>query len=208
MKIETIFVMERKNLGNYEHIEMSATAKVEDGEDAYSAMLSLKSVISMAIVAKLATVTVDREALKFASEATPGAKEAIKELVKETIAPKARAKRNVAKDIVEVGQKDLGEQTQDTSKDGLGQTVQNDVSPSKEEKPKATKITKYDSNVPEHKSIFGAYLAKNYGDTWKTKAPVADIKAFTASLNGKDFLDDKGSMVESFLGLVNGFFGA
>lgn len=52
MKIETISVMQRKNLGNYEHIEISATAKVEEGEDSFSSMLSLKTLIQAALEAK------------------------------------------------------------------------------------------------------------------------------------------------------------
>lgn len=52
MKIETISVMQRKNLGNYEHIEIAATAKVEEGEEAFSAMLSLKTLIQAALEAK------------------------------------------------------------------------------------------------------------------------------------------------------------
>jgi len=31
MIIETISVTQRKNLGNYEHIEISSTAKLEEG---------------------------------------------------------------------------------------------------------------------------------------------------------------------------------
>lgn len=41
MKIETITVMQRKNLGNYEHIEISASAKVEENENANQSMLTL-----------------------------------------------------------------------------------------------------------------------------------------------------------------------
>ena len=39
MKIETISVMQRKNLGNYEHIEISASARLEDNEDPSTALL-------------------------------------------------------------------------------------------------------------------------------------------------------------------------
>jgi hypothetical protein len=52
MKIETITVMERKNLGNYEHIEISASAKVEEGDDAYSSLLALKTIVHAALEGK------------------------------------------------------------------------------------------------------------------------------------------------------------
>ena len=74
--------------------------------------------------------------------------------------------------------------------------------------PKKVSAIVYDSNIPEHKSIFGGYLAKKYGNAWKTMHPVEEIKAFTASLNGEEFIDANGHIVESFLELVHGFFGA
>jgi hypothetical protein len=77
-----------------------------------------------------------------------------------------------------------------------------------EKKAKPSKVTKYDSNVPEHKSIFGGHLSKNFGDTWKTVKPVTEIKAFTSSLNGMDFIDTDGKLVGSFVATVQGFFGA
>jgi hypothetical protein len=76
------------------------------------------------------------------------------------------------------------------------------------EAPKKEKLVVYDSTIAEHKSIFGGYLAKKYDTSWKTSHPADEIKSFTASLNGKDFLDNDGKIVESFLNLVHGFFGA
>lgn len=52
MKVETITFLERKNLGNYEHIELSASAKLEEGEEALTAMLALKTLVSTALTAK------------------------------------------------------------------------------------------------------------------------------------------------------------
>lgn len=73
--------------------------------------------------------------------------------------------------------------------------------------PVAKNVVAYDSNIPEHKSIFGGYLSKKYDNAWKTVKPAEEIKAFTASLNGKHFLDNDGKIVDSFLELVHGFFG-
>lgn len=95
--------------------------------------------------------------------------------------------------------------------------------PKKEKKPKAKKekvveapveepigknVVIYNSNLQEHKSIFGGYLTKKYENSWKTSHPADEIKSFTASLNGKHFLDNDGKIVESFLNLVHEFFGA
>lgn len=52
MIIETISVTQRKNLGNYEHIEISSTAKLEEGESADVAILKLKSYVANALDGK------------------------------------------------------------------------------------------------------------------------------------------------------------
>lgn len=77
----------------------------------------------------------------------------------------------------------------------------------KKSPPKKNVIT-YDSAIQEHKSILGGYLSKKYDNSWKTSHPAEQIKAFTASLNGKDFIDSEGHIADSFLGLVHEFFGA
>ncbi len=168
MKIETITVMQRKNLGNYEHIEITASAKVEEGEEALTAMLSLKTFVEIALVAK-------------ATEIQPPAK--VEEEVK-------------TEPVVEAPKKEKKPKKEKIVEAPVVET------------PKKEKVTAYDSSVPEHKSIFGGYLAKKYDNSWKTSHPVEEIKAFTASLNGVDFLDQDGKIVESFLNLVHGFFGA
>lgn len=177
MKIETITVMQRKNLGNYEHIEITASAKVEEGEEALTAMLTLKTFVETALVAKATEI---QAPAKVKEEVTP---ELVVEAPKKDKKPK---KEKVSTPAVEVPP----------------------AIPEEVEASKKVKITAYDSSVPEHKSIFGGYLAKKYDNSWKTSHPVEEIKAFTASLNGVDFLDQDGKIVESFLNLVHGFFGA
>lgn len=49
MKIENISVTLRKNLGNYEHIEISATGFVEENEDQHKAMQALKKFVAISI---------------------------------------------------------------------------------------------------------------------------------------------------------------
>lgn len=49
MKIQTITYMERKNLGNYEHAEISATAQVLEGEDEAEAVLKLMEYVGKAL---------------------------------------------------------------------------------------------------------------------------------------------------------------
>ena len=183
MKIETIYVLERKNLGNYEHIEMSATARLEDNEDPSTAMLKLKEAVHNALN--------DVHTIRPASEVKPAAEAPVVEKVEAE--PVDKPKR---------GRKPKEEKKEEAPVEAAPQVEE--VKP----EPKKVSAIVYDSNIPEHKSIFGGYLAKKYGNAWKTMHPVEEIKAFTASLNGEEFIDANGHIVESFLELVHGFFGA
>jgi hypothetical protein len=176
MKIDTITVTERKNKGNYEHIEISASAKVEEGENAMSAMLALKTFVETAL---MSNVPIPPE-------------EVVKEEVKEEKSKKEKKPKKEKVEEVKVEAESAPEETPEES--------------AKKTPPKS-KVVLYSSDIKEHKSIFGGYLAKKYNDAWKTVAPKEDIQKFTSSLNGKEFLDDNGQIVESFLDLVHGFFG-
>lgn len=49
MKIQTITYMQRKNLGNYEHAEISASAQITEGEDEAEAALKLMEYVGAAL---------------------------------------------------------------------------------------------------------------------------------------------------------------
>jgi hypothetical protein len=182
MKITEIKLNALINIGPYSHVTMDLTGTLDEGDDALVILESFKHKVSYI----MAGIPVGEN------------KEIVKEVVAEEtlnpvadlLPPKAKAKAKKEK-VTEV----------------IVEAVIQELE-AKVEKVKATKVTKYDSNVPEHKSIFGSYLAKAYGDAWKTVAPKEDIKNFTASLNGLDFIDNNGIMVDSFLVTVKGFFGA
>jgi len=186
MKIETIYFLERKNNGNYTHEELSATAKIEDGEDAIAAMVTLKNLVHDALYGTLNKPIIISEAKAEVRNTPPE----VEKVEAEIAAIPVKAKRNVTK--------------KEKSEEIAVEAVIPEVIV---EKVKPSKVTKYSSVIPEHKSIFGGYLAKKYQDTWKTKAPVEEIKSFTASLNGQDFIDDKGTIVPTFLELIHTFFG-
>ena len=193
MKIETIFALERLNTGNYCHLEMSASAKLEPGDDEVASMITLKGLINTALLAK-ACVT---QEIKAKVEAVSEVRNTPAEVEKVAATPVKEAKKAPKKEkVAEV-----------TAEAVEMPTNIPDVIVVKEEKKKAVKLVKYSSAIPEHKSIFGGYLAKKYQDTWKTKDTSENIKAFTASLNGQDFLDDAGAIVPTFLELVHSFFG-
>lgn len=172
MKITTITYMERKNKGNYEHEEISASANVDDGESFTDAMTSLKNAVHSILHGILIEV--------------PKAEEIVPEVTVPAVKEKkTRAKKEIVEEVTAPA-----------------------VIPEIKAAPKKALSIAYNSNIAEHKSILGGYLSKKYDTSWKTSHPAEEIKAFTASLNGKNFIDSEGHIVNSFLDLVHGFFGA
>ena len=177
MKIRSITFTQRFNMGNYEHIEITAMADIEEQEAADTAMQSLKTFVQTALNKKV-------EEIK-----TPAPVEEVKpEPVVEAPKKEKKAKKEKAP---------VSDETSNIP-----------AIPVEEVKPVGKNVEVYNSNIAEHKSIFAGYLAKKYDNSWKTAKPVDEIKSFTASLNGKHFLDNDGKIVESFLNLVHEFFGA
>ena len=179
MKFTEIYYLERKNKGNYEHEELSAKALIDEGEDKLAAMLTLKDLVHNALYGTVNKPIEVKEETK-----------TVEKVEAEVITPAKEKKPKEKKERVS---------------EVTGTPVPDVI---KEENPKASKVVKYSSAIPEHKSIFGGYLAKKYQESWKTASPVEEIKAFTASLNGQDFLDESGAIVPTFLEMIHSFFGA
>jgi len=181
MKITTISYMERKNKGNYEYEEMSASANLDEGESFTDAMTALKNAVHNALHGIPSKEIIKEEESVEVVAVVPAAKE-----------KKTKAKKEKVTEVVEaeVAPSETAEES------------------AKKSPPKPSKVVPYSSSIPEHKSILGGHLAKKYGDAWKTVKAKEEIKEFTASLNGKDFLNENGGIVESFYSALEGFFGA
>ena len=182
MKIDTITVTQRKNLGNYEHLEISASAKVEDSEGPTLAMVLLRKYVTNAL--SINTSVDYSEVQDAVNEADTGPVTYDEET--KTNLPVAEVKVKKEKKVKEV-------------------KIEAEVV--KEEKVKPKKVAPYSSEVPEHKSILAGYLTKKYGDKWKKVAPVEEIKSFSTSLNGMPFLNDDGTVDPSFYEMLHTFFG-
>ncbi len=190
MKIETIYVLERLNTGNYQHLELSATAKIEDGEDPITAMFNLKMLVNSALNSKMDELpTVKYQELSGAKEVVAAIKAEVEvEAPKKEKKPKAK-KEVVAAPVVEEAVQEEAEE----------------VSPVVEEK-KEVPAVQYDRGLDVHKSMLSSYLTKTYED-WKCYHPKQKIIDFNSTLHGKDFLDEEGKMLQSFKDLLNGFYG-
>ena len=191
MKFTEIKYTERKNNGNYEHSELSATAILTEIEDANAALIDL--------------IVFVKEGLYGTPIETPEVKESIPTgiLAKEAII--------IQEEIKEKKTRAKKEKVEEPKSEVDSSNVPPVIVPEVVVEPKKEKksaVVKYDSSIPEHKSIFGGYLAKKYDSKWKTVAVPEEIKKFTSSLNGQDFIDDKGTIVPTFLELIHTFFGA
>jgi hypothetical protein len=179
MKIKTITYIERKNLGNYEYAELSSVAELSEGEDEVVAVEKLIAYVQASLKGEIDNGR-KNELCPDNSNVDGGESKEVETKEESTVNKKTKKSTKKSKEI---------------------------ETPAVET-PKKEKLVVYDSTIAEHKSIFGGYLAKKYDTSWKTSHPADEIKSFTASLNGKDFLDNDGKIVESFLNLVHGFFGA
>jgi hypothetical protein len=182
MKIKTITYIERKNLGNYEYAELSSVAELSEGEDEVTAVEKLIAYVQASL--KTETAKTEVKETNIAEQVEPSFSNSVIE------SPKKEKKSKAKKEKV------------------IEATLESDNTITEKIVEKKKPAIAYDSTIAEHKSIFGGYLAKKYDTSWKTSHPADEIKSFTASLNGKDFLDNDGKIVESFLNLVHGFFGA
>ena len=197
MKITEIKYVLRKNLGNYEHSELTASAIVSDTEDANSCLLELISFVEKGINKE---ISAPEAGLIHEDSFTKVVEVSAKEEAKE-VAPKEKKERK--KTVKSEESKDKVEEKPQPAES------QSDVVEEKKETPKKSqKIAAYNSSIPEHKSILGGFLTSTYKEAWKTVRPAEEIKAFTTSLNGKDFIDESGMIVPSFSILLEGFFGA
>lgn len=189
MKFETVTVTQRKNMGNYEHLEITTTARIDEGEDFVAVAMTARTYVDAVLNMPLDAVQAKQEPVTFDEETKQNLPVSEIKAKKEK---KARAKKDAT-----------ATQTQAATEEVVAADIKESV---KEEKKKP--YVKYDSNVAEHKSIFGGYLNKTYGNAWKEAKPKEEIQSFTKALNGKEFLDGAGQIVESFLNEVHSFFGA
>lgn len=92
MKIESISVTKRKNLGGYEHLEISASAKVEENEKPNSAMIALVAYVEESLNGKPVN--------EYNTEIPPVIEE-VKEVEVSTDSPSVSEKKTRAKKVKE-----------------------------------------------------------------------------------------------------------
>jgi hypothetical protein len=184
MKITTITYMERKNKGNYEHEEISASANVDDGESFAIAMASLKNAVH-SVLHGIVIELPKAEEIQAKADVFDKIQDGINKM-HEVTAPAVKEKKTRAK-------KEIVEEV----------TVEA-VIPEIKEAPVGKNVVIYNRDLDTHRQLLSSYLNKNF-PAWKT---TEGVKEFSISLAGKHFLNDDGAVVESFAKLLSDFFNA
>lgn len=87
----------------------------------------------------------------------------------------------------------------DTSSDEEDKAPAKKSKPEKKKAPKKAKAVAYDREVKAHKKEFGGLLHEHF-EGWKEDDDLkAKAKEVSATLTGKDFMDAKGNVLDSFV---------
>lgn len=181
-----ISYMERKNFGNYEHGEITLEAKVEEGEDIMGNIIAMRATARAAL---------NMEGIKYEESKQAAVKVSGEHAESNPVQPETSP----------TPAEKVGEESATSTparRTRKPKTTTEKVE--KEEAPK-TNYVKYDINIPEHKQLLSSYLTKHHTG-WQDKGK--SLKPFSQSLVGKDFLDDKGLVVDSFKKVLSDFFNA
>lgn len=259
VEVRTVQYMLRRNLGNYEHEEITLSGQVKDGADPMYAVDHLKALAKFALyaesevkqeaIAQVLKTPVVAESpkkglvehkVKLAdspkAEATfvkgadepaptyaqadgsvstvPGeipppipqealTKEEPKAKRTRTTKPKAEPKEEM-EEVESPYKAHPSEKKSEEPKEEVKAEVV--AGEEKVKKNKATPHISYDRNVKEHRSTLATYLNTNHKG-WQTKKPQDEIVKFSSDLHGKEFMDTKGNILDSFKTELSGFFG-
>lgn len=187
--------MERKNLGNYEHKEVTAEAVLDEGENTLAAIVNLKFFVQDALHG---SVYKEEDIKKNFTVET-------KEVKKEEHVPQPPVegivndgRENTKCDESSVVDGGNSEETQAKEKSTSDKKTKKSTKKSISE----YKIVSYDRNIDAHRQFLSSYLTQTHPE-WKT---TEGVKEFSLSLIGKPFLDDSGHIVESFKKVLSDFF--
>jgi hypothetical protein len=178
MKVETISYVRRVNLGDYNHEEVSATARIE-GEEIVGAILELKNKVYLA----LGLLDYSAEQTQVPAVIVPEPADippAIPEEAK--AAPKKRAPRKAKEEVEEV-------------------KVVEEAPAKKESKA----VTAYNRSLEAHKVLFVELVTQIKPDWRATDASKALVKQLSLDMEGYPMMDNKtGKILADFEQAVKG----
>lgn len=194
MKITEIKYTERLNTGSYQFAELTATAAIEEGEEATTAILTLKTFVQSSLKGEIVKL----------EEQIKEKKEEVAKLSEEFATEKVVVPVETKEEVKEEKPKRTRKSKVEEVKEEKPTPDEVTMAMLKESPKKKSKITHYGA---ENKAVLQAYLTKKYAESWKTCKARNEIIDFTSKLVGRDFLDEEGNIVPSFLDHIHSFFG-
>ncbi len=201
----------RKNLGNYQHEELSVQADVPEGANLDAAVNNLIAYVRVKLgVAQGVPSEKAEQPAPSTSEVQENKEEPVKESPK-TDNPKSsepiqsdRPKRSRAPKAAKEApaKEEVQRDPEDKGTDGAASVQEDAVDLPK--KPRRTCI-QYNRSLKEHTSIVASYCKTNFGPAWGSKPGITDL---SIKLNGQDFLDADGNLVEEFKKQLDDFYKA
>lgn len=204
MKLTQVTYTARKGLPSYSHEEIVAVAMISEGNQA-AQVQNLKALVDSILHGEATTPSITGESV------VNGVSEGKKDVKAPTDKPAAgkaptedEAEVKAKKAAADQEAKDKAKAEKEAA--AAAKKAEKEAADKAKAAEKASKkIEKYDRSIKDHTSTFAGYLTKTYGETWKTKE---GLKAFSESLNGLDFRDETGTLVDSFKAKIEDFFGS
>lgn len=192
--MKTLRYLRRKNLGNYEHEELEVTTAVQENENGQSVMNELKEfvLVNLGLASPKAQTAEDKkvEAPKNKTETKgePSSPDKKPLVADGTTTPKEGEKTPAPK-----------EEKKEEKKEEPKKEEPKKEEPKKETKARIKKATSsvYNREDETHKALIGQFLDGEF-KTWRTKNELPKASAASKALNGKEFLDAEGKILEAF----------
>lgn len=187
---QTVRFLRRRNLGNYEHAELEVTDVLQSGGDKTQSVKSLMTFVADALF----------ETGSFSASGKVESKTNTASVTKEK--PSSEGKKEDASKL-KADTKEEEKKAEDSKKDDLKKDdLKKDDKPPRSQEAKRTakgspKAATYDRTLDTHKKLLGNFLDGEF-PKWKDGELFKKACAASKELNGTDFQDDNGDIIESF----------
>lgn len=176
MQVTEVKFNRRYKVAEYEHEDYTLTAILEKGDKPVAAMASLKADVALA----------------FGGMAEESAPEPVEE---------KPAKEKKAKKAPEPEEEEIDPEAEEMGEDSEEEEIEEEVEeekPAKAKKASKKKAQTYSRSSEQHKEILSTVLKAVAPDWKKTEEGKANAKKTSMEMEGEEFLDENGEVLESF----------
>lgn len=207
MKVTEVKFTRRYNVGQYEHEEYLVAANLDEGEVASDVLSKLKAEVQAAYAGEQSASEMEDAGQE--EEETSEEEKPVKASKKSKVSPTTTPGEESEEE--DSGEEEADQEIEDSGDDGETEeeeveTEEVDEVEEEEEKPKAkrgprtkSKAAKYDRSNETHKKLFAEMLAKMQPKWSKEPRLREAAKKASAKLEGKEFLDKEGELLNDFV---------